>query len=341
MAPGLVAPSHHVDALPRRESTSPKSSPIADFRLARKLSRRRPVSVAMCLFPRLLVLACACAAAQLPAAESAAKTSDELTGALALVNARRYPEACTALERIIARDPTNAEACHRLGLVLKLRNDNAAWEEALKWLAKAVALAPGNAIYLGDFGGTSLQFASRTNSLSAATRGREAMEKALAIDPDYLDAREGLFHYYQRAPWPLGNGAKAAKELEEIRKRDPDLATVLSVTGRVNAKDYTAAFQLCDEVLARGPDNYTALYQYGRTASTSGQNLERGLASLQKCLGLTPPSPASPTHSNVWHRIGTIHEQLDDFGQARAAYEQALKLDPANRQAADALTRLR
>src|SRR6185436_19616833 len=105
----------------------------------------------------------------------------------------------------------NAEACHYLGRAITARNDNAAFEEGLKWLAKAVELEPNNAVYLGIYGGTSLQLAARNSSISAASKGRDAMEKALTIDPDYLAAREGLFQFYQRAPWPIGSSAKAAR----------------------------------------------------------------------------------------------------------------------------------
>jgi tetratricopeptide (TPR) repeat protein len=272
---------------------------------------------------------------------AAIEAQPTLDAARALYEAKRYPEARQALEKIVAAEPRNAAAMHYLGLTIKRRNDPAALPEAVKWLAKAADLDPKNAIYLGDFGGSSLQLASRTNSISAATKGRDAMEKALALDPDYLDAREGLIQFYQRAPWPIGSSAKAAAHLAELRKRDPDRATVLSVMMKANAKDFTAAFQLCDDVLAKTPDNYAALYQFGRTASISGQHLERGLECLQKCLTQTPPSPASPTHSNVWQRIGNLQERLQRPDDARQAYGAALHLDPGNQQAASALAKLK
>src|SRR6185436_670005 len=106
--------------------------------------------------------------------------------------------------------------------------------------------------------------------------------------------------------------AKAAAHLEEIRKRDPDRAAALSALARGNAKDFPAAFKLCDQVLARNPDHYLALYQYGRTAALSRQNLERGLRCLQRCLEIEPPAPSSPSHSMAWNRIGDIREQLKD-----------------------------
>jgi tetratricopeptide (TPR) repeat protein len=276
-----------------------------------------------------------------PIAAAAAPAAAEFDAALALFNARRYPEAREAFEKIVATDPKNAAAHHYLGRTITARNDTPALVEGIVSLAKAIELEPDNAVYLGIFGGTSLQLAGRTSSLSAATKGRDAMEKALTIDPDYLTAREGLFQFYQRAPWPIGNRAKAEAQLVEIRKRDPDLGTILGVVSKTNARDYEAAFNLCAEVLQKQPDNYTALYHFGRTASISRQQLDRGLACLQRCLNFEPPTPASPTHSHAWQRIGNIQEQLNRPAEARTAYETALKLDPSNRQAADALAKLK
>lgn len=254
--------------------------------------------------------------------------------------ARRYPEAGATLERVIALAPGNAAAHHYLGRTLAARHDEPAIEEGLRHLARAAELEPRNAVYLGTYGGILLRHAGRTRSLRDASRGRDALERALILDPDYLEAREALFLYHERAPWPLGSRAKAAAQLEEIRRRDPDLATVLSVNSRISARDFPGAFQLCDEVLARQPDNYTALYHYGRSAAISGLNLERGLACLQRCLTLEPPSAASPTHSHVGNRLGNVLEHLQRPAEARAAYQAALARDPDNRAAAEALARL-
>lgn len=281
----------------------------------------------------------ALAAVRAAAAEPAA--SGEFAAAESLFKARRYPEARAALEKVVAAEPGNAAACHYLGLAWKLRNDTPAMEQAVTWLARAAELEPQNAAYLADFGGTSLQLASRTRSFGAATRGRDAMEKAVAMEPANLDAREGLFQFYTRAPWPLGSSAKANAHLKEIQRRDPDRGTVLAVIAKADAKDYAAAFALCEAVLATQPDHYVALYQYGRTAAICGQHVERALAGLKKCLAQEPPSPASPSHSNVWQKIGHLHERLGSPAEARTAYETALRLDPANPQAAEALAKLK
>jgi tetratricopeptide (TPR) repeat protein len=265
----------------------------------------------------------------------------DVPGARKLLEQHRAEEARTALEKIVAAEPRNAGAHHALGLAWLARGDDAALELAAKSFARAVELEPENPIHLGDYGGTLLQLAGRTTSLSNATKGRDAMEKAVALKPDYVDAHEGLFQFYQRAPWPLGSNAKAAAHLEAIRRFDADRATVLNAQTKTREKDYAGAFQLCAAVLARDPRHYYALYHYGRTASLSGQNLERGLACLQTALEIEPPSHTAPTHSHVWFRIGSIEEQRQRSAEARAAYASAVKLDPANKPAAEALAKLK
>ena len=289
--------------------------------------------------PAILPLLAVALAPALAAAET--RADSPLAAAIALYSDHQYPAARVALEKIAAAEPTNAAACYYLGETLLRRGDTQALDDAVPWLEKAAQLAPTNATYLSDFGGASMELAGKNTSLSAATKGRDAMEQAIKLNPDDLESRAGLMQFYERAPWPIGSSAKAAAQLEEIRQRDPDRATVLSVAGKTASKDYTGAFKLCDDVLARKPDDYTALYQYGRTASISGQNLERGLASLNKVLTLPIPGPSFPTHSHAWNRIGVIQEKLHHPAEARAAYETAVKLDPTNRQAADALAKLK
>lgn len=272
---------------------------------------------------------------------SLARATD-LDDGVALFKEKKYPEARVVLEKITAAEPQNASAAYHLGLTLLRRNDPKSLEEAVPWLEKAATLEPQNIRYLFDCGGALLQLARKNTSLSAAAKAREMLEKAVVLKPDYTDAREALYQYYSQAPFFAGgSNAKAKAHLEAIRQYDPDRGTVLTIIAKTSAKDYAAAFKICDEVLAKTPDNYIAHYQYGRTAVVSDLNLANGLVHLQKCLTLTPPNVSSPAHTHVWHRIGNLHEKLKHPTEARAAYEAALKLDPSNKPASDALAKLK
>ncbi|MSU25120.1 MAG: tetratricopeptide repeat protein [Opitutus sp.] len=264
-----------------------------------------------------------------------------LDDAIKLYDAKQFPAARAAFEHLTAAEPANAVACYYLAQTLRRRGDATGLEEASKWFEKASTLAPTNATYLAEHGTAMMLLAQKKTSISAATRGRDLLEKSLALDPANVDARETLYQYYQQAPWPIGSSSKATAQLEEIRQRDPDRATVILVSQKVSAKDYPAAFQLLDATLAKNPANYTALYFYGRTAAISGLNLERGRACLEQCLTLTPPSSTAPAPTFVWNRLGQLQEKLGHRTEARTAYESALKLDPTNQPAADALAKLK
>jgi cytochrome c-type biogenesis protein CcmH/NrfG len=151
----------------------------------------------------------------------AVRADPELDRAVQLYAGRRYPEAQAALEQLAAARPQDAAACYYLGMTLRHRGDAQARDAAVVWLERAVKLAPANATYLGDYGGTCLELADQHHSFTLATRGRNAMEQAIALDPDNLDARQGLMQFYARAPWPLGSSGRARTQADEILRRDP------------------------------------------------------------------------------------------------------------------------
>jgi tetratricopeptide (TPR) repeat protein len=217
----------------------------------------------------------------------AARAATPLEEAIGLYKEKKYPAARAALEKIAAAEPNNPVPSYYLGMTLMRRGDDRALEEALPWMEKAAKLEPGNAMYLADYGGIAMLVADKRQSLSSiglVKKGRDAMEQSLTIDPENLDARVGLWRFYSEAPaaFGLGDSAKAAVHLEQIRKRDPKRAAMLLIDSQTRAKKFSEAFKVCEELLAKTPDDFFALFQYARVAIASGQNLERGLACLKK-----------------------------------------------------------
>jgi cytochrome c-type biogenesis protein CcmH/NrfG len=123
-----------------------------------------------------------------------------------------------------AGPPEESARCHAMGMRLRRPGDATALEAALPWLEKAAKLAPSNSDYLGDYGGTCLELADKKRSYFLAVKGRDLLEKTTQMNPDDLDARNGLMEFYARAPWPLGDSDKAAAEAQEIARRSPALA---------------------------------------------------------------------------------------------------------------------
>ena len=197
----------------------------------------------------------ACAAGQLygeTATEEAAK----------LYLARRYLEARELLAPLVAKEPANATACYYFGLALCHRGDAAARDAAAPWLEKAVKLDPNNPDFLADYAGNCLELAEQHHSYSLAVCGRDAMEKAIAMNPGELQGRFGLMRFYAQAPWPLASTDRAFDQAGEIARHEPARGlSALIWLGRYYAgKDKRAsAIRAFRDALRLDPRNQTAL----------------------------------------------------------------------------------
>jgi len=286
----------------------------------------------MILLRPLLLLAFLTSALQ---AETPAETARRL------FEAKRYPEARVVIEKIAAAEPNNAEAQFYLGVLAEMRGD---LDEAVAHLERATALTPANSNYVLELGGAYGQAAQKAGLFSKfglAKKCQAALEKAVALDPDNLDARNGLLSYYRQAPSIIGGGiAKAYEQAAEIRKRDPLMGA--NVLGQIYLDDKKPdeAFALYEATLRTAPDDYGLLYAIGRAAAQTGQHLDRGEQTLRRCLTLTPPA-RQPGPAAVNWRLGNIAEKRGDPAAARAAYHVALQLDPTFKLAADSLAKLK
>jgi tetratricopeptide (TPR) repeat protein len=288
----------------------------------------------------------------------------------ALMDARKYAEAKVVLQPLGATDAT---AAFYLGQIAMEENDGA---NAAAWLEKAVAMNPRSSIYydwLGRAYGMQAQRASKLKLPFLAGRTRSAWEKAIALDPNNLDARQDMILYYMQAPGFLGGGKDKARAMaEEIRRRNPYRGAVSSIricsdakdqaclerelsflvsnypdssagytslaSFYVTAKQYEKAFAVIDQRLKARPTDAAALYAYGRTASLTGQNLERGEQALK--LYIAAPIPTGPSVAHAHYRLGLIEEKKGARDLARREYETALRLDPGQQDATKALAAL-
>lgn len=208
---------------------------------------------------------------------------------------------------------------------------------------KAVTLDPDNAglhLQLAGAYGLAAQQAGMVFRIGWARKARVAYEKAVELDPTNLAAREGLMSFYLMAPAMLGGGMdKARKQAAAIRKLNTVRGHVAFGQILQAEKVYPDAATEFEAALRSAPADYTALFQIGRTAALSGQRLERGRETLQRCLAMPPPAGA-PGHDAAHWRLGNIHEKGGDKAGARAAYEASLKVNPKFQQAIDAIKKL-
>lgn len=289
-----------------------------------------------------------------------------------LFEARKYAEARAIL---IPHGERDASAAYYLGRI-EMGNDEAG--KAAEWFERAVKMNPKSAVYydwLGRAYGTQARGASIFRLPSLARKTKAALETALALDPDNLDVRDDLLVFYGQAPGFVGGSKEKAREmLLEIKKRNayrgllaaaslcvgekdiacaereltgmvttyPDSAAVYASLAAfyANQKQFDKAFAVLDDRLRKKPNEVTTLYQVGRTASLSGQNLDMGEQAFKTLLA-NPTPERGPAPASIHYRLGMIYEKKGATDLAREEYRATLQLNPSHKDAQKALAALK
>jgi Tfp pilus assembly protein PilF len=251
-------------------------------------------------------------------------------------------------------------------------------DAAIEILEKAVAQAPTSAeahYVLGSAYGAKVQAGGMFAAAQYASNIKEEFEKAVALDPKYVDARYGLVQVYAGAPALMGGSyEKASEQAKQIKAIDPvvghrayafiysqqsklDLANkeyadaireepksgkAHSFYGQYLAsveKNYAAALVELETALKIDPHYMPALYHLGRIASLANTNLARGEEALKQYLAYTPKEN-EPTPASAHTFLGAVYEKEGKKIEAKQAYETALKLNPTLKQPAQGLKRV-
>lgn len=276
---------------------------------------------------------------------------------IALAQAAAPPHLQPMRAAILAND---LERAIELGeaIVAKDPDDARAWQ----WLGRSYG-----------------QKAAQSGMLAAASlakKCRKAYERAVTLDPGHAETQYELLEFYVRAPGFMGGGAdKARAQAALVAKLDPVfghlaralIAQVLDKDDAAAEREWRAAIAaggpetrrarialsnfltakqrwadartLWSGVLAADAADATAPYMLGRTAALSGEQLEDGLALLDRYLALAVKPDdigEAPAH---WRR-GLVLEKLGRKPEAIAAIERALALNPRLEAAKKDLARL-
>jgi tetratricopeptide (TPR) repeat protein len=263
-------------------------------------------------------------------AARAADLAADFSTARLLYEERRYAEARDIFRKLAADQAESVELDFYLGRLALWFDDE---REALDRLARAARAAPDEARIqnaLGDAFGLAAQKAGLWAKLGWARKCRGAYERAVELDPRKSAYRWSLLGYHCVAPRIAGGGNdKAVAQAQAIAKADPMEGRIAVATILLSERRHAAAFALFDDVLRENADHFLALYQVGRCAALSGEQLERGRAALERCLLLVPPrGDGMPSLASAHHRLGNILDRQGDSAGAKKHYSAALKLLP-------------
>jgi tetratricopeptide (TPR) repeat protein len=291
-----------------------------------------------------------------------------LDAGIKLFEAKKYAEAKAFFAPVAGQ---NAEAAYYMGRIAVSENDD---DKAADWFDKATKLNPTSSVYVDWYGralGNQAATASKFKLPFLAPKVKHAFEKAVALDPNNLDAREDLIQYYVQAPGIMGGNKQKAREMAtEIKKRNayrggfdyanvcnndkdfacterelvalkqayPDSSAVYSQLAGfyANQKQFDKSFAILDARLKDKPGDMGATFAVGRTGALSGQQLDRAEKALKLYLS-SPPEVNPIPPANVHFRLGMVYDKAGKKDLARSEFKTALQLNPKYEDAKKAL----
>ncbi|MEO8577774.1 MAG: tetratricopeptide repeat protein [Gemmatimonadales bacterium] len=287
----------------------------------------------------------------------------------------KYAEAKSVLSTLQKTDDGSAAVSYYLGRIAMIDNDG---NKAVRHFERAVQLEETSALYhfwLGSAIRDVTPHVSKFRMPFNARRMKKEWERAVQLDPNQIDARYGLVQFYSMAPGVMGGSIdKARAQAAEIAKRNemrgaiargliaeqqknvaaqeaayrqaivaaPDSAPGYFQLGNVYAVNGKAdeAFATLDQYVKRQPGDRWAMYEAGRFAGTTGEQLDRGESALKQFLAVPPVDANAVYVGGAHYWLGRIAERRGSKSAARAQYEAALKINPGSqlsRRALDAL----
>ncbi len=141
---------------------------------------------------------------------------------ISLFEQEQYELAKGYFTKELAAAPTNTKIIEYLGDIASHTNR---WETAASYYKKLTVLNPKNANYFFKYGGA-LGMRAQTEGKWVAIRvvgdSKDALDKALVLNPKHIEARWALIEYYLQLPVFVGGSeTKAQRYASELAKISP------------------------------------------------------------------------------------------------------------------------
>lgn len=123
-----------------------------------------------------------------------------------------FERAKALVEAAAAKDPANVRWKFGRGIVLLFSGKGLEARDLFEEVAKA---EPGRAEYQYWYGASvfeSIDEVGMIGKMSAASKGKAALEKAIALEPSNVRARQALFRFFLEAPGIAGGSVDKARE---------------------------------------------------------------------------------------------------------------------------------
>jgi tetratricopeptide (TPR) repeat protein len=283
-----------------------------------------------------------------------------------------YTKAIELLKAEAAKEPANGDMQLLLAKsYLELNQYDAAVNSA----EKAVSINPKSSVYhqlLGEAYGGKADHASALSAFSLARKTQKEFAAAVELDEKNFDAAQNLVEYDCTAPGVVNGGEdKAQPIIQKLLSLDAAEGHYAAGNCKAAKKDYAAAdpeftkalenkpksaqriFDIGDYFAERGqgeklaqvaalgeataPGDPRANYYRAVSWILTGQKQADAEKLLRAYLQAAPVRSSYPSPSSAHYWIGRSLDAQKKTAEARSEYELALKLNPKNKLAEDAM----
>ena len=266
-----------------------------------------------------------------------------------------YDQAIQDLAQVMKLDSVNLKAHHLLADVYLDHNQS---QLAIKTLQRASVLYPDSIntkLKLSEFQLIVKQYEAAMNTLADIMRIRPGDPEALFM--------LGMVYRDQ------GKTEQAIGAFQSAVERNPDMSEAWVILGDLmDRTNNPLALQYFDNAIRVDPNNVAALHAKAYYLQNN-ERMDEAIAIYQQIHKINPQYPEAylntailqlyrdsidaamkelnilkeidPTNAAAWFYIGKAHQFRKEMTEAKAAYEQALRLDPDYAQAKDALQEMK
>jgi tetratricopeptide (TPR) repeat protein len=234
---------------------------------------------------------------------------DVLRAAMGMHQAGQLTQAAQLYQRVLAHDPSSAEALHLLGLIHHQQGNHA---RALELIGRAVAVRPNAPIFHANL-------AEVYRSAGQFDRAAGCCRAALSLRPDYPEALGNLGLALQG----MGKKEEAVEQYRRALALRPDFVIVHNNLGNALRELGQAddAFTHFSRAVELDPNYAPARTNLGQMLLDRGR-AEEALPHCQEAVRLQPDVAA------FHHNLGNALRDLQRYVEAKAAYLEAIRLDP-------------
>ena len=310
------------------------------------------------------------------AAASSVKPDTGLEAAKQAYEASDYAKAVQLLQAAGTAEPQNGEIQLWLTRAYYELHEH---DGAIRSGERAVKIDPSNSDYhewLGRAYGLKAEHSGWMSALGWAKKTRKEFETAVQLDGKNFSARQALIEYDCSAPGLAGGGEdKAAPEIAELATLDVAEGHYAAGNCRRQKKDFAAADAEFTKALQSRPRSVDLIYDIGDYAFRRNQpeqlfavadageradakdprgqfyraaalimkneRLDEAERLVTEYLKRAPTRTAYPRITVVHYWLGQLYREQGKLNDAAREYEAALKLDPKNKAAQEALKKVR